>query len=97
MCVQSIIVTILYLHSLVYIPLQLFQFSQFFFFLFFLWNIIQNWSSSVPEYFEDHYILPNCNSIVKELTQAVAQHKDWLMFIFWELTLSYQLTTWSAD
>jgi hypothetical protein len=29
-CIWSIIVTSIYLHSLVYIPLQLFQFSQFF-------------------------------------------------------------------
>jgi len=34
----------------------------------FIQNTLQNGSSSVPEYFEDYGTMPNCNSVVKELT-----------------------------
>jgi len=36
----------------------------------------------VPEYFEDYCTLPSIYSVVKELTQATAQQKDWMTFIF---------------
>jgi len=94
MCIQSITVTSLYLHSLVYILFELFWFLQYFFFP---WNTLQTWSCSVPEYFEDYGTMSSCNSVVKEQTQAQAWHKDWSVFIFWELKLSYQFTTWPAD
>jgi len=80
MCIWSITVTSLYLHALVYIPLQLFSFAQFLFL--FLLNTLQNQSCSVPEYFEDYCTMCSCNSYVEELIQATAQHKDWSVFIF---------------
>jgi len=51
----------------------LYSYSHFCYFkMFFLWNILQNQSSGVPEYFEDYCTMPSYNSVVKELTQAVA-------------------------
>jgi len=35
----------------------------------------------VPEYFADNYTTPSCNSVVKELTQTTAWHRDWFLFI----------------
>jgi hypothetical protein len=34
---------------------------------------------------------------VKELTLAIAQHKNWPVFIFWDLMLSYEFTTRLAN
>jgi len=59
--------------------------------------MLQNQSSNVPEYFEDYCTMPNGNSVVSVLTHARATHKDWLLFISWQLTLSYQFTTWRTN
>jgi len=88
-CVWSTVISSLYLQSLGYNPLQLFWFSQFL--VVFpppLQSTLQNWSSGMPEYFEDLYAMPSCNSVVKELMKAISWCRDWLVFIFWELTAS---------
>jgi len=36
-------------------------------------------------------------TVVKELTQATAWHKDWLVFIFWKMKLNYEFAIWPAD
>jgi len=60
-------------------------------------NTLQYQSICEPEYFKDYYALPSCNSVVKAPTQAIAWHKDWLVVIFWQWTLSYRFTNWPAD
>jgi len=47
----------------------------------------------MPEYFEDYSTMPSCNYLVKELTHTTAGHKDWSVFLSWEMTLRHELTT----
>jgi hypothetical protein len=41
--------------------------------------------------------MSSCNSVVKELIQAIAQHKERLVVIFWEVMLRYKFITWPAN
>jgi len=42
---------------------------------------LKNPGYSVPEYFEGYSTVPRSNFVLKELTQAIAWHKDWLLLI----------------
>jgi len=51
----------------------------------------------MPEYFYDYRTMLSCNSVVRELPQTKARHKDLLVFIFWGLTLDNEFTAWPAN
>jgi len=70
MCIKSIIITSLYLHNFVYIPLVIMIFTIFSYFF----KMHYRTEAGVPKYFEDYCTMPSCNSVLKELIQATVQH-----------------------